>query len=200
VIEALRGGYRPTGKLHTELCPRGEMTRDDFEELLGAMARSGLLRIVESVFEKDGKSIPFRKAMLTSAGEAVEEGEALELQMKSVAVSAAKERKGRKNKPAKGKRGARASAEGSKGPRLRGAVSAATAEDQRLEESVRQWRLAEAKRLGVPAFRVLTDRALRAIVEERPGTAAELLAIPGIGISTVEKYGAHIYRLVQQHV
>jgi superfamily II DNA helicase RecQ len=200
VIEALRGGYRPTGKLHTELCPRGEMTRDDFEELLGAMARSGLLRIVESVFEKDGKSIPFRKAMLTSAGEAVEEGEALELQMKSVAVSAAKERKGRKNKPAKEKRGARASAEGSKGPRLRGAVSAATAEDQRLEESVRQWRLAEAKRLGVPAFRVLTDRALRAIVEERPGTAAELLAIPGIGISTVEKYGAHIYRLVQQHV
>ncbi len=66
-IEALRSGGRSTGKLHAEVCPRGEMTRDDFEEVLGALARSGLIRVVESVFEKDGKSIPFRKATLTSA-------------------------------------------------------------------------------------------------------------------------------------
>jgi DNA topoisomerase-3 len=201
VIEALRGGYRPTGKLHTELCPHGEMTRDDFEEVLGAMARSGLLRITESVFEKDGKSIPFRKAMLTSAGEAVEEDEALELQMKSVAVAARKERKSRKKKTPKRSQAGRVSVvERKKATRPGGAASEAVAEDKRLEDDLRQWRLAEAKRLGVPAFRVLTDRALRAIAEDRPGTAAELLAIPGIGISTVEKYGAHIYRLVQQRV
>ena len=84
-----------------------------------------------------------------------------------------------------------------KAPVRNGAASAAVAEDSRLEESLRHWRLAEAKRLGVPAFRVLTDRALRAIAQDRPATASELLAIPGIGISTVEKYGAHIYRLVQ---
>jgi superfamily II DNA helicase RecQ len=134
---------------------------------------------------------------LTSAGEAIEEDEVLELQMKSVAVSAAKGRK--KKKTAKGRRtSSRAAAPVVKAPARRGgAASAASAEDKRLEDGLRQWRLAEAKRLGVPAFRVLTDRALRAIAEGRPGTAAELLAIPGIGISTVEKYGAHIYRLVQ---
>ena len=32
----------------------------------------------------------------------------------------------------------------------------------------------------------------------RPETAAELLAIPGIGISTVEKYGAQLYRLLHE--
>jgi hypothetical protein len=36
-----------------------------------------------------------------------------------------------------------------------------------------------------------------AIAEARPRTAGELLAIPGIGLHTIEKYGAQIYRLVQ---
>jgi len=50
--------------------------------------------------------------------------------------------------------------------------------------------------LGVPAFRILTDRALRAMATNRPVTAAELLAIPGIGIATVEKYGRQFYRIL----
>jgi DNA topoisomerase-3 len=61
---------------------------------------------------------------------------------------------------------------------------------------LRQWRLAEAKRRGVPAFRIFSDQALKAVAARRPATAAELLAIPGLGIGTVEKYGAQIYRLL----
>ncbi len=49
----------------------------------------------------------------------------------------------------------------------------------------------------MPAFRILSDTTLRAVAQGRPATAAELLAIPGIGLGTVEKYGAQIYRLVQ---
>ena len=202
VIEALRGGARATGKLHSELCPHAEMTRDEFEEVLGAMARAGLLKVAEAVFEKDGKSIPFRKAALTSAGEAVEAGQKLELRMKAVAASSAKGWHGKRKKKTKAKRprhtpAPQAARTPARIPTPQGAASAALAEDQRLEEGLRKWRLAEAKKLGVPAFRVLTDRALRAIAENRPGTASELLAIPGMGISTVEKYGAYIYRLVQ---
>jgi DNA topoisomerase III len=44
----------------------------------------------------------------------------------------------------------------------------------------------------------MSDRALRATVSKRPGTARELLAIPGIGISIVEKYGAQIYRILHE--
>jgi len=56
--------------------------------------------------------------------------------------------------------------------------------------------MAEAKRRGVPAFRIFNDQVLRAMASRRPATARELLAIPGIGISTVEKYGAQIYRIL----
>ncbi len=58
---------KSVGKLHTELCGKNGMDRDGFEELMGAMARSGLVRLEDSVFEKDGKQIPFRYASL--AGE-----------------------------------------------------------------------------------------------------------------------------------
>ena len=75
-------------------------------------------------------------------------------------------------------------------PKPRGAAT------ERLEEALRSWRLAEAKRRGIPAFRIFTDAALKAMVERRPSTAAELLAVPGIGLKAVENYGAAIYRLV----
>jgi DNA topoisomerase-3 len=65
-----------------------------------------------------------------------------------------------------------------------------------VEDKLRQWRLAEAKRRGIPAFRIFSDQTLRAVAASRPATAAELLAIPGLGIGTVEKYGAQIYRLL----
>jgi DNA topoisomerase-3 len=70
------------------------------------------------------------------------------------------------------------------------------APDSQLEAALRQWRLGEAKRRGVPAFRIFSDQVLKAVAARRPATAAELLAIPGLGISTVEKYGAQIYRLL----
>jgi DNA topoisomerase IA len=55
-----------------------------------------------------------------------------------------------------------------------------------------------AVRSFVPAFRVMSDRVLLAIAENEPATAAELLAIPGIGIKLVEKYAAQIYRILDE--
>ena len=69
----------------------------------------------------------------------------------------------------------------------------------RLEAALRVWRLIEARRRGVPAFRIFSDRTLRALATSRPGTAQELLAVPGIGISTVEKYGRDIYRVLREN-
>jgi DNA topoisomerase-3 len=61
---------------------------------------------------------------------------------------------------------------------------------------LRAWRLSEAKHRKIPAFRVFGDRALRGIATICPQNDAELLAVPGIGMSIVKQYGAHIYRLV----
>jgi DNA topoisomerase-3 len=201
-IGALRGaGSRPTGRLHAELFPDGSVTRDAFEEVLGALARAGLVRIVSAVFEKDGSSIPYRKAALTPEVDALDDGAIPELQMKVAVASAARKRKGKgKGKKTAAKKPARrvkarkgtTEAEPAKAP------VTSSASSTRLEDALRAWRLAEAKRRNVPAFRILTDATLKAIADGRPSTTAELLAIPGIGMKAVESYGAAIYRLVGQ--
>ena len=198
VIAALRaGGGKSTGKLHAELFPEGHLSRNSFEDVLGAMARSGLARLTDEVFEKDGRSIPYRKAYLGSAAGELDEAAPLALLMKAEVKSGTPS----KSKTKRGKKKAakrQALPQRAPGSKAKAQVAPQAALDSRIEDALRKWRLAEAKRRGVPAFRVFTDQALKAIVDRRPQTAAELLAIPGIGISTVEKYGATLYRLLHQ--
>jgi superfamily II DNA helicase RecQ len=197
VIAALRsGGVKSTGKLYTEMHPNGEMSRDTFEEVLGAMARAGLVRLADAVFEKDGKQIPYRKASLTRAAYSVDETTPIAFIMKDTAPASTKRKRRKKpTVPAPGKRarGAETPAPPKPFPEAR---QPETRPNSQLEEVLRAWRLAEAKRRGVPAFRIFSDQVLRAMVSRRPATARELLALPGIGISTVEKYGAQIYRIL----
>ncbi len=67
-----------------------------------------------------------------------------------------------------------------------------------LWAALRAWRTSEAKRRRVPAFRILTDRALIAVAADRPRDESDLLAIPGIGPTIVQKYGAELLRLVAE--
>jgi superfamily II DNA helicase RecQ len=191
-LDALRGGSRSLGKLHTELCSKNGLDRDGFEELMGAMARLGLVRLVDSVFEKDGKSIPFRKASLTRDAEhrgagQVDEATLLDLSIRDAAPLT-------KNKSRRRKSPALAKKVSEKRAPKKTIPAAAPAAEPLLKE----WRRAQAQKLGVPAFRIMSDRVLLAIAERHPKSAAELLAIPGIGIATVEKYGAQIYRILNQ--
>ena len=73
---------RSTGKLYTELFPGREISRDNFEEILGAMARAELLTIADAVFEKEGKKIPYRTVSLTPVGRTVDENTSLLFVMK----------------------------------------------------------------------------------------------------------------------
>jgi ATP-dependent DNA helicase RecQ len=59
----------------------------------------------------------------------------------------------------------------------------------------KEWRAAEAKRLGVPAYVVMHDRTLRAVAQARPQNRRELLEIDGMGPAKVEKFGEAILGL-----
>ncbi|MFP2962934.1 HRDC domain-containing protein [Myxococcus sp. 1LA] len=61
---------------------------------------------------------------------------------------------------------------------------------------MKAWRLAEARKRRVPAFRILTDRVLEAIATSCPENGSELMAIHGVGPSLTERYGAQILSLV----
>jgi len=183
VIAALRpSNVKSTGKLHSELYPKGEIDRDGFEEVLGAMARAGLVRLTEAVFEKDGKQIPYRKVGLTREAAAVDETTPINFVMKAAVAAPARTKTKRKKVTAGTKKPAKAPAE--------------VAQSSRIEDRLRAWRLVEAKRRGVPAFRILSDQALLALATQLPATTRELLAVPGIGMTTVEKHGAQIYRIL----
>ena len=68
--------------------------------------------------------------------------------------------------------------------------------DEALFEALRAWRAERAKALSQPAFCVFTDATLIAIAEQRPGSVAELVAIPGIGTAKLERFGDEVLALV----
>jgi DNA topoisomerase-3 len=198
IVAAMRSGdVRSTGKLYSDLYPSGDMSRDTFEEVLGAMARAGLVQVTDAVFEKDGKQIPYRKVSLTRAAYSINEITPIEFIMKETVAPAKRKGKRKGAVAAKRKRTRRPEtpARPKPGP---GDQRSEVGSDSGIEEALRAWRLAEARRRGVPAFRILSDQALRAMATRRPGTARELLAIPGIAITTVEKYARQFYRILQK--
>jgi len=176
VVRALRSGLpKSTGKLHQELCASNRTSRDHFEEVLGAMSGAGFLTIEDASFEKDGRSIAYRKANLTREGEEMDEEDASSILMRDTSETAAslpakRERKRKEKKP----------------------EAPLTAEAAALEERLRAWRRDESGKLGQPAFYVFSDRTLRAIATERPRTQEDLLAVDGIGPAKVAKFGAAV--------
>jgi superfamily II DNA helicase RecQ len=72
--------------------------------------------------------------------------------------------------------------------------------DEVLYATLRAWRLEHAREQGVPSFVIFHDSHLRAIATHRPTTPESLLKVKGVGQVKLEKYGASIIGLVQEHV
>ena len=185
VIEALRDrDGQSTGRLHTA-CAGAGLDRRTFEELLGGLTRAGLLRVTADSFEKDGKTIPFQRAWLTSPSRSVSLG-ALEFTLPEGSVAGAG--------ASAGSRGKRGKAGG--GRKSKAAIAASA--DEKLVATLKQWRLAEAKRDRVPAFRIFNDRTLLALAATRPTDESALLRVPGIGAAVLKRYGRKILGICRQ--
>jgi RecQ family ATP-dependent DNA helicase len=177
ILKSLRSGPSPsTGRLYKELYPREEIRRNDFDDVLGALAAAGLLRIEEASFEKDGKPVNYRKAALTREGEEFVEGSALDLSLRERTTRDTPKR----SKPTKVRE---------KPP------AALTPESAALEQRLKEWRLAIAKKEGKPAFFVFGDSVLRSIAQSRPKNLTALAAIHGVGAAKLERFGADVCRL-----
>ncbi len=73
---------------------------------------------------------------------------------------------------------------------------AARPTDAPLMADLRAWRTARAAADGVPAYVVAHDALLVAIVEQRPGSAAALRRIKGMGPARLDRYGDAILAIV----
>jgi superfamily II DNA helicase RecQ len=201
VMAELRGvGYRASGTLQRNLDLVGRMGRGEWDALLGALAQAGLVAMEEAEYEKDGEVRRFRKVMLTEAGLARRAGSPLELLMSDGVVEAFGARdlgRTKARKPAQKSGSAGNGAGGQKGTQAAEKVAPVrlTAEGEAVVVRLKEWRAAEAKRLGVPAFVVLHDRTLTALAQARPGNLKAMLAIDGIGPAKAEKHGAAILEI-----
>jgi DNA topoisomerase-3 len=191
-----------TGQLFRELTADGHPTleRKAFERLLGGLARANLVTVQEDSFEKEGQLIRFQRATLTGdgflGGTTPAEITAL-VQLTEEAAPAPKKKKKAKSPPpapapveagapVREKRERRKQLTLIEGPVTADAVLPG------LLEALKAWRRSEAGRRRIPAFRILTDRALTALASRRPTTEEELLTISGVGPTIVSKYGREI--------
>jgi DNA topoisomerase-3 len=179
LLAFLRGrDGQATGRLHTE-CAGGALDRRAFEEVLGGLVRARALRVTTDTFEKDGRTIAYQRAWLTREGR--DERFVPEFTLPEDAGTLAGS-------------GPRQSRTG----RKKGAATAPAAADPELVTALKRWRLDEARKEGVPAFRVLHDRTLLAIAAARPRDAAGLLGVPGMGPALLKRYGEKILGLSRQ--
>jgi superfamily II DNA helicase RecQ len=195
IVDELRPvDYKATGTLQRSLDPVGRVSRDEFDSLLDAMVRAGLIAIEEAEFEKDGEVRRFRKVRLTEAGLALRAGTHVELLISDGVVE---EFGGRGNVPRRAKKSGPGSELRQSANRKATQTEPAklSAQGEALAARLKEWRTAEAKKLRVPAYCVLHDRTLAAVALVRPENPRQLLEIDGIGQAKVEKFGAAILGL-----
>jgi DNA topoisomerase-3 len=174
-----------TGQLHRQVSEGTPVGRKDFEHLLDGLVREGWAETVEDSFEKDGRVIRFQRVFLTQQARLAREIDVHQVPVAKEVKPPPKTRKPKKEKKVPKK--AIASLE-----------TPLTAAEQSLFSALREWRLTEARKRRVPAFRILTDRTLAAICRAKPADEEELLDVSGIGPAIARKHGRAILRLVQE--
>ncbi len=158
------------GQIHRDIFANGSLDRDSVEHVVGSLARAGAVEIVDDSFEKDGRTITFQRVHLVGGARNLMLTEA------SKGRLAVKKRKKPRKPPHHEEQ--------------------TTSPPAKLLDALRAWRLAEARRKGIPAFRVLTDRALLGVAGEQPRSEAALLRLPGFGPAVVDKYGKDLLAIV----
>ena len=180
---------KSTGKLHTDLYPRGDMDRRDTDTLLDALTRAGYVTVESSSFvAEDGKEITYRRALLTHEGREAADGEPIAgIQMRDVADGGA---------PATRKKSA--STTKAKAAKAEQENTPLSSDQKLLDTALRSWRAEEAKSLKKPAFVVFGDRTLRHLVLEAPQSVDELQGVSGIGAAKASRWGDAIIEVIRE--
>ena len=178
-----------TGKLYSHVCPGSTFKRSDFENLLRSLMAAGLIALTEHSFEKGGKIIHYRKAELTKEGRGFGPEHIQALAITSLPTIQKEKRKG--SSPT-GK------VHSGKVIRRPGGADG-SGENSELYDALRLWRMEAARRKGVPAFRIFTNKVLDNLVADRPMSYDELYMVQGVGPYFVKSYGKEIVRIVKEY-
>ncbi|HSO22255.1 MAG TPA: ATP-dependent DNA helicase RecQ, partial [Chondromyces sp.] len=171
-----------TGQLHRQAVGPPAMARPQFESLIDGLSRAGLVDVRADSFVKDGRTIRFQRAWLTRRARLAGADGIDGVRLVKTADPVARPRR------------AAGRARGAAAPKTArpAAETVLGVSERALFERLRAWRLEEARRRRVPAFRILSDRTLVAICRARPADEEELLEVAGIGPAILSKYGSKV--------
>jgi ATP-dependent DNA helicase RecQ len=173
---------RATGKLHTDLALG--VDRKEFDVLLDALTRAGLITITSEVFtNSEGKVLPYKKAALTHEGRSDDASG-----LNGVVLPATFDEPPLRSQ-------AKRSSKSSKRKSSPDFTASFSPAQQQLDDALRAWRKSEAAKTGKPAFIVLSDAVIRNIAIASPRSIPELLTISGIGPNKADQFGAEIIAL-----
>ena len=178
--------HQAAGRLFQSVSQEDEtISRNQFESLVQLMAQQQWLRVEDASFTSEQKQISYRKISLTDKGRSVrgEDLHRLRLMDSRQLSSAKSSSRSTSRKVTLRKRSQSHDAESSP-------------HQKALFAQLKAWRSEQAKKKGIPAFRILTDRVLDALCAEKPSSVDELLEVKGLGPKLVEKYGSELLRIV----
>ncbi len=200
IVGGLAGaGWRSAGRVHKDAVGEHLADRRTFDGLLDGLGRAGIVHTRTSSFDKDGRTITYREICLERGSWAPGGKWLRSIQLDDDAM-APKTKKKRATRSTKAKTaGGRKLAGGAKKTAVADddLETLTTRADATLVDELKAWRLARARTEGVPAYVVLTNKALLAVAANLPTSEAELLAISGIGPAKVERYGADLLAELQ---
>jgi len=135
----------------------------------------------EDVFETEGRTVAYRRAHLTKESARLDGLEGAEVRIEEKPAAVPRQRKSVKRRSA---------------PAPVEAASPAGTPDRDVVARLKAWRLGVARAEEIPAFRILTDKALRLIATDLPATPQALLRLSGIGQRFVDRWGREVLAVV----
>ncbi len=172
------------------------LSRGLFEKIIAELGRLCQVVIYEDSFEKSGEVIRYRKISLHPAIQNRRQDFDFSFFLSKLEISG-QEAKGRPaKKKANSKKATRKKTKVRKKPAHEKALTLATSDSPEFKR-IREWRLAQARRLGIPAFRILSDRVLNAICEHQPIDKSDLIEISGVSQKTCDQYGDTILAMLR---
>lgn len=183
-----------TGRLFNDVVSGINMARRKYERLLEGMARSGLIELTEHSFEKGGRVIHYRRVAVTREGRRAGTKE-----LGGISITGGPHGGERSLKKVFGRTisGDRQPYQKRQVKRISGVSTGMP--DNEVSEALRKWRLKEARRKRIPAFRIFSNRTLEQLAAELPTDDEGLLAVYGAGPALLEKYGDQILSIIRKN-
>lgn len=73
-----------------------------------------------------------------------------------------------------------------------------TADERRLFNALKKWRLAHSNTLRVPAYMICPDKTLECLARERPATVEALASIYGLGAAKISRFGVELLKALKE--